>query len=222
MIFKDWKIIYKKISKDFNFQEEKDKIASEILNQLISKKNIFSIKKLKKILTGKDVVIFGAGPSLESSLRVHKEKFAEMIKITADGATSALLKNNIHPDIIVTDLDGKISDQFKANSEGSIAIIHAHGDNIEYLKKYVPEFEGKIIGTTQIDSGSFKNLNNFGGFTDGDRAIFLADYFHAKKINLIGFDFDGKIGKFSFPEYKNKNQKLKKLKWCEYLVDLFY
>jgi uncharacterized Rossmann fold enzyme len=220
MIYKDWKIIYKKISKDLDFREEKDKSASEILNQLISKKILLSLKELKKIITGKEVVIFGAGPSLESSLKIHKEKIAKMIKISADGATSALINNNVQPDIIVTDLDGKISDQFNANSGGSIAIIHAHGDNIDHLKQYVPKFEGKIIGTTQINSGFYNNLNNFGGFTDGDRAIFLVDHFHAKKINLIGFDFDGKIGKFSFQEYKNKNQKLKKLKWCEYLVDL--
>ncbi len=113
-----------------------------------------------------------------------------------------------------------MSDQLKANSEGSIAIIHAHGDNINKIKKYVPKLEGKILGTTQINPEPYKFLHNFGGFTDGDRAVYLADHFHAKKIYLMGFDFNGKIGEYSFAENKDKKLKLKKLKWCEYLIDV--
>ena len=92
--------------------------------------------------------------------------------------------------------------------------------NIAEIKKYVPEFKGQIMGTTQIDPAPYDNLHNFGGFTDGDRAIFFAEYFKAKKIHLIGFDFNGEIGKYSFAENKDKKQKLKKLKWCKYLVEL--
>jgi uncharacterized Rossmann fold enzyme len=39
-------------------------------------------------------------------------------------------------------------------------------------------------------------------------------------INLIGFDFNGEIGKYSFPRGKDKNLKLQKLKWCRNLIDL--
>jgi len=74
------------------------------------------------------------------------------------------------------------------------------------------------LGTTQIDPTSFKKLYNFGGFTDGDRTVFLADHFNAKKIFLAGFDFDGNIGKYSFADKKNKEIKLKKLKWCNHLL----
>ena len=137
-----------------------------------------------------------------------------MLKIAANGATSALLKNNVLPEIIVTDLDGKVSDQLLANSRGSITIIHAHGDNIDNIKKFVLEFKGYIVGTTQIDPKPYENIHNFGGFTDGDRAVYLADYFHAKKIYLLGFDFGGEVGKYSFSA--NKDKKLKKLKWCKY------
>ena len=82
------------------------------------------------------------------------------------------------------------------------------------------KIKGKIIGTTQTDPSKFKNLHNFGGFTDGDRAVFIANHFKAKKINLIGFDLNGKIGKYSFSENKNKELKLKKLKWCKYLIEV--
>lgn len=220
MFYKDWKPIYEKIVKDFNFKVENDILATEILNKLLQNNKLFSIKEFKELIDDKEVVVFGAGPSLESSILLHKNKFIDKIKIAADGATSALLKNNILPEIIVTDLDGKVTDQIKANLKGSITIIHAHGDNIDNIKKYVSEFKGDIIGTTQIDPKPYKNVHNFGGFTDGDRAIFLADYFHAKKIYLIGFDFNGEIGKYSFSENKDKKQKLKKLKWCKYLIDL--
>jgi len=217
MFYKDWKPIYDKIAKDLNISKNADKQAANILNKLL-KKN--SNEKLNDIINGREVVIFGAGPSIESFLESYKNIISDKIKITADGATSALIENNILPDIIVTDLDGNISDQINANSKGSITIIHAHGDNIDKIKKFVPKFKGNIIGSTQIDPSNYENINNFGGFTDGDRAIFLADYFKAKIIYLIGFDFNGKIGKYSFSEYKDKNLKLKKLKWCKYLIDV--
>ena len=220
MFYKNWKPLYDKIAKDFNFQVEKDIQAADILNKILQKKNQCSIKKLEVIIARKDVVIFGAGPSIEQKIIKHKEGLSNKIKIAADGATSALLENDIFPEIIVTDLDGKITDQLEANSIGSIAVIHAHGDNIDKIKEYVPKFSGDIIGTTQNDPRPYKNLQNFGGFTDGDRAVFLADYFLAKNIYLLGFDFDGEIGKYSFSKRENKNRKLEKLKWCKHLIEL--
>jgi len=221
MDYKDWKSTYKKIVIDFNYSVETDKKAADVLDNLLQeKKNLFPINMLKDLINNREIIIFGAGPSLEKSILKHKKKFTDKLKIAADGTTTALLKNNIRPDIIVTDLDGKVSDQLKANSEGSIAIIHAHGDNINKIKKYVPELEGKILGTTQINPESYEFLHNFGGFTDGDRAVYLADHFHAKKIYLMGFDFNGKIGEYSFAENKDKKLKLRKLKWCECLIDM--
>ena len=220
MFFKDWKPIYEKIADDLNFPLEKEKQAATILNQLLEKKNVYSNDNLKEIIVGKEVVIFGAGPSLETSIIKHKRDLIGKIIIAADGVTSALLKNDILSDIIVTDLDGKVSDQIKANSEGSVVIIHAHGDNVSNVKKYVPEFNGELVGSTQIDPEPYENIQNFGGFTDGDRAIFLADHFKAKKICLIGFDFQGEIGEYSFAENKDYKLKLKKLNWCKYLINL--
>ena len=221
MDYKDWKSTYEKIVGDFNYSVENDEKAADVLDILLQeKKNLFPISTLKDLINNGEIIIFGAGPSLEESILKQKKKFTDKLKIAADGATTALLKNNIRPDIIVTDLDGKVSDQLKANSEGSIAIIHAHGDNINKIKKYVPKLEGKILGTTQINPEPYDFLYNFGGFTDGDRAVYLADHFHAKKIYLMGFDFNGKIGEYSFAENKDKKLKLKKLKWCKYLINV--
>jgi len=220
MFYKQWAPIYKRIVDDFSFSIKKDNLSADILEELLKINKPFLIKKLEELIYDKEIIVFGAGPSLENSIEINKKRFTDKTKISADGATTALLEKNILPELIVTDLDGKVSDQINANSKGSILVIHAHGNNINKIKKYVPEFKEKVIGSTQTDPRKYKNVYNFGGFTDGDRAIFLAEHFNAKKIHLIGFDFDGKIGKYSFSEKKDKNLKLKKLRWCKYLIEL--
>jgi uncharacterized Rossmann fold enzyme len=220
MFYKDWEPIYQEIAKDFNFNFVNERDAVNLLNNLLYDKKKFQLKKIEELIKNKEVVVFGAGPSLDDSIANHKKKIENCVKISADGATSALLKNNILPDIIVTDLDGYVPDQIKANSKGSILVLHAHGDNISSLKKYFPEFNGEIIGSTQIDPLNYENVYNFGGFTDGDRAVSLSSHFKSKKIYLIGFDFNGEIGKYSKPEKKDKLLKLKKLNWCKRLIQL--
>ena len=51
------------------------------------------------------------------------------------------------------------------------------------------------MATTQ--SAPFGEVHNFGGFTDGDRCVFLADHFAATRIILCGFNFT-EVGKYSF------------------------
>lgn len=118
------------------------------------------------------------------------------------------------PDIIVTDLDGNVEDQIKANEMGSIAVIHAHGDNIPAIRKYAPLFKGRVVLTTQ--SEPFDNVYNFGGFTDGDRAFLMAKHFGATKISLFGFDFENPREK----EGKDIEIKRKKLKWAKKLIEM--
>ena len=85
------------------------------------------------------------------------------------------------------------------------------------IDKFFLEFaeiklQSNIWGTTQNYFSS--ELFNFGGFTDGDRAIFLAFYFQAPIIGLIGFDFGKKIGKYSLSHPKIvKDFAKKKLKF---------
>ena len=220
MIFNDWEKFYKKILKDFNFDYNKDIEAAKLLDNFISNSNKdILIKDIKKTLNKKEVYVFGSGPSLLNSIDLFKNDFKKKIIISADGATSALVENKIIPNIIVTDLDGKIKDQIYANKKGSLVLIHAHGDNIQKICEYTDLFNDDIIGTTQTNPDLYKKLYNFGGFTDGDRSVFLADHFKARKINLIGFDYEGLIGEYSFSKNKDKNVKLKKLKWCEFLVN---
>ncbi|EMR74172.1 putative Rossmann fold enzyme [Thermoplasmatales archaeon SCGC AB-539-N05] len=221
MDYKEWEPIYHKIVSDFSFSIETDRQAADVLNSLIQKKQGYPVDKLNFLIKNKNIAVFGAGPSLEFSLELYEEEFNnKTITIAADGATTALMKKHILPDIIVTDLDGKISDQIKANRDGSIVVIHAHGDNLQQIIMYVPQFKWPMVGTVQVNPDVYDNIYNFGGFTDGDRAVFLATHFQAKNITLVGFDFNGDIGKYSFTQKKNKEKKLRKLKWCKYLIEL--
>jgi len=215
MMFNEWKPIYQEILKDFNFSKKNDETSAEILDKIIQKKHNSNL--LKNLIYNKEIVVFGAGTKLEKTIKEKKVFLKGKTLISADGATTALLKNDIIPHIILTDLDGKINDLLIANAKNSIVLIHAHGDNIEKIKKYVSRFKGIIFGTTQTDPILFKNLFNFGGFTDGDRCIFLSEHFNARKIFLIGFNFDGDIGIYSFTG--DKELKIRKLKWCKKLID---
>ena len=220
MIYNEWEKIYKKINKEINLNFNDDEQASIFLdNYLENKENNYDITKIENSIKESDVIIFGAGTSLKSSLHNNLNFLKKKLIISADGATSALLEYNITPDIIITDLDGKISDQVNANSNNSIAIIHSHGDNIITLEDNIEKFEGEILGTTQLNPKNFKNLYNFGGFTDGDRAVLMASHFGAKNIFLIGFDFNNKIGEYSNIKNKDINKKLLKLEWCKKIIN---
>ena len=87
-------------------------------------------------------------------------------------------------------------------------VVHAHGDNLDALNRYVPKLE-KIIGTVQCRPPS--GLYNFGGFTDGDRCVFLAQELCATSIKLVGFDFD---------DEGVTPRKKRKLAWAKRLIEL--
>ncbi|MBW6471049.1 MAG: DUF115 domain-containing protein [Methanosarcinaceae archaeon] len=110
-------------------------------------------------------------------------------------------------DVIVTDLDGDVKKEIVANKKGALAVVHAHGDNIDKIKKYVPRLRG-VIGSTQANP--LENVYNFGGFTDGDRCVYLAKEFGAVSITLVGFDFD---------DVNVSDMKKKKLGWAKLLID---
>ena len=126
--------------------------------------------------------------------------------IGADGATTRLLAAGVLPDVIVTDLDGFLPDILAANESGSAVVVHAHGDNMAALKEYVPRLR-RVLGTTQAEP--VEGIYNFGGFSDGDRCVFLARNFGASKIKIIGFDYD---------DPNVTPVKMMKLKWARRLV----
>ena len=123
----------------------------------------------------------------------------DYVLISADGATTALIEERISPDIVATDLDGNMDDILLANLRGANIAVHAHGDNLDAVIKYTPFFSN-VIGTTQAQPVG--NIYNFGGFTDGDRAIFLAVALGASEITLAGMDFGDIVTRYSRPNLK--------------------
>ena len=200
-----WKKRYFTILKEMNYSEKKDKESALILDSILKKTD--SIEKVKEIIQGNTVFVIGSGPSLSIAIPKLK-KLKKSIKIAADSSLEPLIDNGIIPDIIVTDLDGNEDTIKKISKTKSIFVIHAHGDNIEKLQM-VKKMKN-CVGTTQTNP--FNKIQNFGGFTDGDRGVFLASYFDAKKIILFGMDFGNQIGKFSNTKRSERKIKLKKLK----------
>ena len=206
-----WKRRYRSILKELSYSEKKDKESAIILDSILKKNN--NNQKITKLIQGKTVFVIGSGPSLSFAIPKLK-KFKKSIKIAADSSLKPLLENGIVPDIIVTDLDGDEDAIKKLSKKKSIFVIHAHGDNIKKLQM-VKEINN-CIGTTQTTP--FNKIQNFGGFTDGDRGVFLANHFEAKKIILFGMDFGKQIGKFSNTKKSDRDTKLKKLKIGEELL----
>ena len=199
-----WKKRYFSILKELNYSEKKDKESAVILDSILKKTD--TIEKIREIIQGKTVFVIGSGPSLSIAIPKLK-KLKKSIKIAADSSLKPLIDNGIIPDIIVTDLDGNEDAIKKISKTKSIFVIHAHGDNIEKLQM-VKKMKN-CIGTTQTNP--FNKIQNFGGFTDGDRGVFLASHFDAKKIILFGMDFGNQVGKFSNTKRSDREIKLKKL-----------
>lgn len=210
MKFEDWEPIYKQILADMDFDRSSDERAALILSEMLELKarkslpEVVEIEVLKKTIKGKDVLVCGKAPVLENEIK--DVDFKKYVTIAADGATTVLMKRGVVPDIIVTDLDGNMDDEVKAGELGAIMVVHAHGDNIDALREEVPRLKN-VLGTTQ--SKPLRNVYDFGGFTDGDRSVFLAWEMGARTITLIGFDFNDP---FVTPLKK------KKLRWAEKLI----
>ena len=197
------------------YSTEEDQKAAYILSDLIKRK-FLDPKILDKKIRGKRVLAIGAGPNLDLYTSFLK-KNRSFVKIVADGAVKFLIENNIKPDIVVTDLDGDPRFLVKAEKLGAIMVIHAHSDNIDLMKKFIPKFR-KIVGTTQVMPVGY--VYNFGGFTDGDRCVFLAEEFGAKDIVLIGMLFDNKIGPYSKEIVDNVKVKREKLQIAKKLLQV--
>ncbi|MBS3781032.1 MAG: DUF115 domain-containing protein [Candidatus Thermoplasmatota archaeon] len=198
MDFEDWEPLYEEIISNFGYSKKKDRISADILVESRSTDSLSPLKDLKN----KTVEIGGPYFS-ESDIETT---------VAAGASVRQMVDKGVDPDLMVTDLDGDNELQLDLNLEGVPAVIHAHGDNIKRIEEWAEKFEGCVISTCQCRPPK-KGIYNFGGFTDGDRACFLADHFGAEKIVLNGWDF-------SHPFGGANSEKLKKLKWAERLIGI--
>lgn len=208
MDFQTWEPIYERILADFGYRRQEDEKAARVLRSLVDTPASPDI--LRDVIAGADVTVCGAAETLE-----HELAGRTAVVIAADEATSLLLRHDIQPNVIVTDLDGNVADQIAVSQRGSIVVIHAHGDNIPLLHRHVPHFIGPVLLTTQ--AAPFDHVYNFGGFTDGDRAYFLAKTCNATSLTLLGFDFEHPAPKPG----KDLAAKRKKLRWAQRLIERY-
>lgn len=214
MDYNKWEPVYREILKKMKLSRADDEISSVSLFQQTQNRELLPISELEGKIAGKKVVI--VGPALSEPV---KEKLKEIVDgsvvICAGSAIMALQKLKIYPDILVTDIDGEAKDVIRHSKRGGIVVLHAHGDNIESIKRIVSKLNlSDLVPTTQ--STPYMQIQNFGGFTDGDRAVLLAEHFGASEINIIGFNFNKPVN-----ASKNHGIKQKKLNWAKRIIGDF-
>ena len=204
MDFETWEPIYNEILADMGYSRREDERSAQELARMLRKVGSISPIQLRKSIAGERIIVTGGALKQEEVNRLPR------FRIIATGASiSLLLKNGRNPTVLVTDFDGDLKSQKIECRRGAIAVVHAHGNNIDLLGE-IEGFRGKLIGTCQCRP--ILPLYNFGGFTDGDRAVALALAMGATKVLLAGFRFDEPI-----PDTESKR---KKLAWAKRIIDI--
>lgn len=207
-----WEAMYDLILKDLGINRDADYYSCQLLDMVLSTKMdavAEAYKKLRDLLEDRVVVVIGDSPGSGCP------KLGESVTIAADAALEKCLDAGVLPDIVVTDLDGLPSSSL--NIGEVLFVVHAHGDNVNLIRSLVPRIRGLLIGTAQYRCSPRVTLP--GGFTDGDRAVFLAYYYGAKKVYLYGFSFN-RIGRWVKPSGARVDLRIKlaKLAWSKFLL----
>jgi uncharacterized Rossmann fold enzyme len=203
MNFPTWEPVYEAILADFGFERSADERARDLLADQLAARPCFDVDRLD--FTGQTVAIAGAGPNLAAE--ADQAAGADAV-VAASTAADRLREAGVPVDLMVTDLDKNPDTVGELTAEGTPVAVHAHGDNVPAVRRYVPGLDAEaVIPTTQ--AAPVGPVENFGGFTDGDRAAFLADHCGADRLVFPGWDFeDASVGPM----------KRTKLDWAERLL----
>ena len=92
MDWKEWKPIYTRIVHRLKLDPEQDRIATSILTSLLTNSEpSILIRALSKLVRKRNVLVCGAGPSLENHLKQTKrDGIDDYTIVAADGACGAL------------------------------------------------------------------------------------------------------------------------------------
>ncbi|MEE6208965.1 6-hydroxymethylpterin diphosphokinase MptE-like protein [Salarchaeum sp. III] len=200
MDYDTWNPVYERILADFGFSREADERARDRISEYARP---FDMDRLDA--RRQTVAVAGAGPSLSDDLDLARD--ADCV-FAASTATDILTDAGIRVDAMVTDLDKNPDTARDRTRNGKPVVAHAHGDNIPSIDEWLPRFDtDHVLATTQAEPR--EHVHNFGGFTDGDRAAFLADALGASELVFPGWDFD---------DPSVDAMKAKKLDWAERLL----
>jgi uncharacterized Rossmann fold enzyme len=184
MDFDTWEPVYERILADFGFPRAADERARDLLADLVADADTLTPRALD--FRGQRVAIAGAAPSLPDEL--DRVRGADLVVAASDAAT-VCREHDVPVDCMVTDLDewGDVARALTA--ERTPVAVHAHGDNQPAVREVVPGLAlEEVLPTTQAAPAG--PVYNTGGFTDGDRAAFLADHCGAAELVFVGWDFD--------------------------------
>ncbi|GGM76619.1 putative Rossmann fold enzyme [Halarchaeum rubridurum] len=180
MQFHTWEPAYEAILRDFGYDRAGDEAARDELAALVSD---FDVSRLDA--TGETVAVVGAAPGLADDLDAVAAADRAFVASTAANVCRA---HGITVDVHVTDLDKNPETSRDLAREGTPVAAHAHGDNRDLVAEWAPKLDdAHVLGTTQ--ARPVDGVRNFGGFTDGDRAAFLADAVGAADLVFAGWDF---------------------------------
>jgi uncharacterized Rossmann fold enzyme len=203
MEFDEWEPVYEAVLADFGYGRAGDERARDVLAALLPPDFEASLPTLRG--GNETVAVAGAGPSLEDDFVLVEDADAVF---AASTAADRLLAHGIAVDCVVTDLDKHPETIEAITRDGTPVAVHAHGDNVDLIREHVPACDADgLIPTTQ--AAPVGPVRNFGGFTDGDRAAFLADHLGAGALVFPGWDFD---------DPGVDSEKARKLRWAERLL----
>lgn len=208
MDFADWEPIYLEIVREMGFDVSEDDSSVRMLKALTLNSDLVGEDALEELI-GRTVTVFGDSNDLEEDIDKVPPRGT---LISAGSATERVMKKGIMPHIVVTDLDGDIDSQIEAGNSGALTVLLAHGDNADLISRNISSIKGPLIITSQGRPSGI--AVNYGGFTDGDRAVCLARHFGAGEILLEGFDFKNPRLK----EGDDPERSRMKLKWAEKII----
>jgi uncharacterized Rossmann fold enzyme len=180
-----WLEWYSEILGAFGFSEEMDARGARILAGFMEGRRCLKGRMIQMLSGSRCVVVAGAYDSVRREADALRElRPRDTLLVAADTATSPLLDADLTPQLVVTDLDGDLDDLFEAWRRGALLVIHAHGDNIEKVTALPEWLTERVEATCQCAPSG--HIHNFGGFTDGDRAVAMCAALGAPRIVTIG------------------------------------
>ncbi len=201
--WREWAPVYDRIVNEFGFDRCADRRARDELANLAADSPL-QLADLPE-LADRTVAIAGGAPTLAAD--IERAATADRV-IAASDAAGVLLDAGVDVLAMVTDLDKRPAVAHDVIRAGGFVAVHAHGDNRPALAEWVPQLRlDRVLPTTQVRPRL--PVVNTGGFTDGDRAAFLAAGCGAGELTFPGWDFDDA----NVPKRKHQ-----KLRWAARLL----
>lgn len=183
MEYAEWEPAYEAILEDFEYDRTADERSRDRLADRLADERPLTLEDLE---LGGTVAVCGAAPSLAGALATARH--ADTV-VAASTAVDVLRDAGVGVDAMVTDLDKNPETVRTLSGAGTPVAVHAHGDNVDAVESLVPTLDpAAILPTTQ--AAPRRPVVNHGGFTDGDRAAFLADACGADRLVFPGWAFD--------------------------------